>query len=423
MSWQKIKFGELVAKSQHGGTPSTKRADFWGGGEIPWITGADFAGQKVANIRRYITGEAVRSSSTSVVPQGDFLLVTRTGVGKMAIAPFDVAISQDITGIRFKNNVSPEFMLYKLASESARMVNLKQGTSISGIKQKDLADLEINLPIDRIEQSRIAEILTKADEAIEATERLIAKYSRIKMGLMQDLLTRGIDKDGNIRNPKSHKFTTKNGLDVPDDWDVEPLESYLIEIEAGKSPRNENRPAGASEWGVLKVSAIHPNGFKPLENKVVSKAVDINRAYEVKHRDLLISRSNTFQLVGLTCFVQHPPARLMICDKTLRLKLDESILDANFFSYASQMPSFRSQIEVSASGSSGTMKNITQKAIASIFISKPDIDEQKRIQTRLKILENAINFESARLQKIFRIKAGLMQDLLSGRKRVKFSED
>lgn len=110
--WEVRKLGEIVEKLMNGGTPSTKIENYWTG-DIPWITGADILNQKVAEVRRYITKEAVKSSSTNVIGKGNLLLVSRTGVGKLAIAPFDIAISQDFTGVYVKEDSLIAEYLYR----------------------------------------------------------------------------------------------------------------------------------------------------------------------------------------------------------------------------------------------------------------------------------------------------------------------
>lgn len=96
-TWEEDRLGEL-AKMVNGGTPPTSIADYYDG-HIPWITGADIEDQRVAVIRRHITEEAVHNSATNVIAKGNLLIVSRTGVGKLAIAPCDIAISQDFTGV------------------------------------------------------------------------------------------------------------------------------------------------------------------------------------------------------------------------------------------------------------------------------------------------------------------------------------
>ena len=82
----------------------------------------------------------------------------------------------------------------------------------------------IDLPFPpKSEQTKIAEILSTVDQAIEQTEALIAKQQRIKTGLMQDLLTRGIDEDGNLRSEETHEFKDSPLGRIPVEWDVKLL--------------------------------------------------------------------------------------------------------------------------------------------------------------------------------------------------------
>jgi type I restriction enzyme S subunit len=96
--FMEVQLGKLCSKLVNGGTPSTGVANYWGG-SIPWVTGADFTSRGIGEIRRYVSESGVRSNSTSVVDPGNLLVVTRTGVGKLAIAKEPIAISQDITGV------------------------------------------------------------------------------------------------------------------------------------------------------------------------------------------------------------------------------------------------------------------------------------------------------------------------------------
>ncbi len=154
---KRIKLGEIIERLIHGGTPSLANESFWIG-NIPWITGADFVNQKVVNIRRYISAKALKFTATNLIAEGDLLLVTRTGVGKMAIAPCDIAISQDITGITFDQNAADtEFMYYLLQGKTDHFLALNQGTSINGITREDLLNLEIEIP-SKQEQIKIVDV-------------------------------------------------------------------------------------------------------------------------------------------------------------------------------------------------------------------------------------------------------------------------
>ena len=188
-AWEVKKLGEICNKFLNGGTPSTLKAEYWNG-NIPWISGADIVTQKISTIRRFISEDAVKNSSTNIVEKGNLLLVTRTGVGKMTIAPFDIAISQDLTGIYIKSEeVYTEYVFHYFDFNSTILKSLNQGTSISGITRDTLTSTPILLPSTIEEQQVIAQILSDMDAEIEALEQKQAKYKAIKQGMMQELLT------------------------------------------------------------------------------------------------------------------------------------------------------------------------------------------------------------------------------------------
>lgn len=144
----------------------------------------------IPKIRRFISENAVKNSSTNIVEKGNLLLVTRTGVGKMTIAPFDIAISQDLTGIYIKSEeVYTEYVFHYFNFNSTTLKSLNQGTSISGITRDTLTSTPILYPPTIQEQQAIAQILSDMDFEIETLEQKRDKYKAIKKGMMQELLT------------------------------------------------------------------------------------------------------------------------------------------------------------------------------------------------------------------------------------------
>ncbi|MFJ8772443.1 restriction endonuclease subunit S [Streptomyces microflavus] len=163
-------------------------------------------------------------------------------------------------------------------------------------------------------------------------------------------------------------------------WETAPLRSRLVRVDAGRSPDLSDVPAGAGEWGVLKVSAVHTDGFRPSENKATGLASAlIEPRYEVHPGDLLFSRANTPELVGSACLVTDTSERLMLSDKTLRLVLDPGSADSRFVNICLASPSLRRQIGLASSGSSRSMQNISQRAIEKLILNWPSLDEQRRI--------------------------------------------
>ena len=258
------------------------------------------------------------------------------------------------------------------------------------------------------------------DEAIAKTEAVIAKLKQVRAGLLHDFLTRGLDDHGQLRDPIAHpeQFQESPLGQIPREWRWSKFDDVLAGIEAGKSPDYPDYRAPPGEWGVLKVSAVWPEGFRPYENKWVTKAIHQNPAYEVHDGDLLISRSNTYELVGIVSLVRGTSPRLMLCDKTLRLRLKPDRGLNPFFALMLQTRTARSQIEVNATGTSGSMKNISQGVIRGLVLAYPEVEEQHRILAVMALMDQELEVLGRELGKLLSLKSGLMSDLLTGRVRV-----
>ncbi len=191
VDWEVVQIKDISKNFFNGGTPDTTNKDYWDG-NIPWVTGADFENQQISQIRHYITNEGVKNSATNVISKGNLLVVTRTGVGKLAIAPFDIAISRDITGVILDQEKALTNYLYWYLNDSKnRLKALIQRTSINGLLRADLESFVVSLP-PISEQKKIADILSTVDDVIHKTTQIIEKTKELKNGLRQRLLTRGI---------------------------------------------------------------------------------------------------------------------------------------------------------------------------------------------------------------------------------------
>ena len=310
---------------------------------------------------------------------------------------------------------------YLLGNILSALEKEKVGTSIPYIKLGHLTNFPIFLPKSTKLQNKIAGILLVIDQEIEQTEALIEKYQQIKAGLMHDLFTRGIGADGRLRPPREQAPALYQQTPIgwiPKEWKVSLLASLLLDIQAGKSPNCIDIPATTGDWGVLKVSAVHPDGFRSDQNKSIASLSHIESSYEVKSGDLLMSRANTPDLVGLVCLVSDPQPKLMLCDKTLKLIVNQSIASTNFIFFCMQQHYVRNQIEISATGTSMSMKNIGQSAIRAISVAFPPLEEQLLIVGKLNSIESRLLREKLISQKLQKQKSGLMCDLLSGKVQV-----
>ena len=415
--WPMVSFGKIARKLVNGGTPPTEVEAFWNG-KTPWITGADFTPTGISEFRRFVSDAAIAQTSTNVIERGQLLLVTRTGVGKLAIAPCDIAISQDITGVYVdEERADTHFLFHRMRRGVEDLKKLNQGTSINGIIRSDLIAYPLELP-PLPTQRRIAEILSTVDEAIEQTEALIAKYQQIKAGLMHDLFTRGLTPDGHLRPTyaqASHLYKESPLGWIPKEWEVVRI-AEAFEIQLGKmlnkfaktgklsAPYLGNR---AVQWDFVDISAIEVMDFNAYERL----------KFSLLSGDLLVCEGGD---VGRTamwrgemegCYYQKAIHRL-------RPRSDDALpaFMLRFMRFARDSGYFREFT------SQSSIAHLTQEKLGSINMLRPSKKEQGWIADRFDSVDEFLQVEQSRLANLRQQKHGLMHDLLTGHVRVKVAE-
>ncbi len=184
--WAKTTVGDLY-KMVGGGTPDTKKQQFWGG-EIPWISSADIHGLEQITPRRAVTQLGIDNSATNLVPKGSLIVVTRVGLGKVAIAPTDLCFSQDSQALVENNYVFPKYALHYLSEAVQAFKHQSRGTTISGVTKKQLANLPFLLP-PLNEQRRIVEkieeLFTKLDAGVQSLEQARAQLKSYRRSVLK----------------------------------------------------------------------------------------------------------------------------------------------------------------------------------------------------------------------------------------------
>jgi type I restriction enzyme S subunit len=207
--------------------------------------------------------------------------------------------------------------------------------------------------------------------------------------------------------------------EIPVDWAAAFLSDVIENLESGVSVSGHDRPACESESGVLKVSAVSKGRFFPNENKAILPA-DLARArMRPRAGAILVSRSNTPDLVGESARVPANYPNLFLPDKLWQICLKPvTQTDEGWLSHVLQFPDVRRLISERASGTSKSMRNISKPSFLSIPIPLPPLPEQIRIAAILSTWDRAIEtLESVIAAKDDR-KHVLMQQLLSGGKRL-----
>lgn len=410
VEWEVKSFSEACGRLLNGGTPNTQVPKYWDG-SIPWITGADVVNQKIENIRRYITEKAVEDSSTSVIPKECLLVVTRTGVGKLAITPFDVAISQDITGVIPKTDYDIEYLFWVLNASRKYFQNLTQGTSINGITRNDLTQFKFAVP-PLPEQRRIAAVLSTIDDAIEKTEALIAKLRQVKAGLMQDLLTKGIDEEGRVRSEETHAFKDSEIGRVPVEWEVKELsDSKYFRLDTGGTPSTEISRYWGGDIPWLKSGEVHKKRINSTENYISRSGYDNSNATILPKKTILIALAGQGKTRGTAAITA---IKLTTNQSVAGIICNFTYVYPDFVFYV--MDSRYEDLRSSSLGAGRA--GLSLKVLREIRIPLPPLPEQHRIVAVLTAADDRIAREEAYRDKLLAVKEGLMADLLAGRVRV-----
>jgi len=304
----------------------------------------------------------------------------------------------------------PRWLFYFLQTLDLRQMN--EATGVPSLSRELLYKIEVLTPPEP-EQTKIAEILLTVDRALEHTKALIAKQQRIKTGLMQDLLTRGIDADGNLRSEQTHKFKDSRLGRIPVEWDVESLDRCV---------RNDSpicygilMPGAAHDNGVPVVKVRDIGGGKILQNGLLLTDPKIDRQYKrsrLREGDVLITIRGT---TGRIAMVPRELDGANITQDTARVRLKQEHSNYYFY-FLLQSKGVQDQVSLHTVGQA--VKGINIGDVKKIFFGLPKKNEQLAIAARLQDIQTNLDNTDSQLGKLLSLKTALMQDLLTGKRRV-----
>ena len=288
-----------------------------------------------------------------------------------------------------------------------QLIKLKPGSEHKRFWISEYSRLSIPLP-PLPEQQKIAEILETIDNAIEKTDKIIEKYKRIKQGLMQDLLTKGIDENGNIRNEKTHKFKDSPLGRIPEEWEVGYVSNFT-EI----NPITKINPKELYPFIEMDATPIMGKRYK-----YITLRRGIEAGSKFKKGDILLARITPSAENGKALLVPDNIEIGIGSTEFIVFRAKENI-DNNFLFYLLISDYVRSIAIGLMEGTSGRQripKYVFEKVIK-VAIPKSK-SEQQRIAEILSQIDQTIEKEQQYKEKLQRIKQGLMEDLLTGKVRV-----
>ncbi|MEX5963279.1 restriction endonuclease subunit S [Staphylococcus ureilyticus] len=386
MEFKKYKIEE-IGEVIGGGTPSTKKSEYYGG-NIPWITPKDLSNFKevfISEGERNITEEGLKNSSARTLPSNTVLMTSRAPIGYLAIAKNEVTTNQGFKSIICNESlVKPLFLYYSLKYDMDKIKSLGTGSTFSEISGKVVKNIEINLP--SIEYQTIIEyILGNFDKKIELNQKIIANLEEFSQTLFKRWFVdfEFPDENGNPYKSSGGEMVDSELGEMPKDWKVDELGTY-IKIKSGKRPKN-------------KVDN------KDVENKVpvigASKIMGYTNDYLYNEKIIIIGR------VGTHGVIQRFSTRTWPSDNTF-------VITSDFESIIYQ---FLKSVDYVSLNRGSTQPLLSQKDIKNTKVVMPTNENLlSKYQKENNHIFKMIDQKNIENQKLTQLRDSLLPKLMSG---------
>lgn len=458
--WEWVRLGELFNSIASGGTPSKSNPDFWKG-DIPWASVKDLGKEKyITKTQDYISHQGLEAGS-KLADEGDILICTRMGLGKIGIASCPVAFNQDLKSVKLTSGVSLDFFFNTYST-----VKIKgTGTTVEGIKQEQLLNYVIGLPSGN-EQHQIVE---KVDELMSLCDQL-EQQSLTSLDAHQQLVETLLATLSDSQNSEALAenwarisqhfdtlFTTEASIDalkqtilqlavmgklVPQDPNDEPASELLKRIEQekaqlvkeGKIKKQKPLPPVSDEekpfelpqgWEWIRFSEIlaelkygtsqkcdySTNGYPVLRiPNVVGGEISLEdmkfgklsehevKELSLKKDDLIFIRSNgSLNLVGQCTLLRQSLVDHAYAGYLIRARMFSDSVCAEYISLMMKTVFIRDQIEKPIRTTTG-VKNINSSELSNLKLALPPLLMQKVIVEKADVLLSFCESLQSRLQ-------------------------
>lgn len=386
--WKEIALRDLGTVFT-GGTPSTTTEDYWEG-DINWFTPTEVSkGSKyLIESERKITELGLKKSSATLFPPNTLMVCTRATIGELSICKTDATTNQGFKSIFANEHNDIEYIYYQLLYKKIELIKRSSGSTFLELSTTDFRNFKIPVP-PLPEQKKIAEILSKWDELIDAQTQLIKAKEKQKKGLMQKLLT------GELRFP---------GFEG--EWKIKEL-GQIGEVVNGLT----YSPKDVREEGVLvlRSSNVQNRQLSFEDNVFVDPELSFN---PVQEYDILICvRNGSRRLIGKNVIVpkNHEGLAFGAFMTVYRSKYNQ------FLNHLFDSDFFYKEVHRNLGA---TINSINNSDLKKFKFPIPGEKEMEQITAVLDSIDQEVNILNKQLINLQSQKKGLMQQLLTGKIRV-----
>ena len=366
-------------------------------GDIPWCRIEDFEGKYLTASKsdKAVTQAQIEEMPLRIFPARSVAVSCSAHLGRCAIVTRPLVTNQTFIGLVCGPKIWPEFVQYALSNRSVELNSIASGTTIKYLAKARFMMLPVALPpLD--EQKRIAGILDEANRVRKKTQVLIDKYDELAQSLFLDMF------GDPVTNPKG--------------WEVKPLSEFIAKLRSGVSV-NSTKDDGGEDFSsprVLKTSCVTMGFFKPSESKAIVSN-EIGRVKLFAEKDtIIISRMNTKDLVAKSAYVGETFDKHFLPDRLWMTEKGATPHNVKWLSFALGQERFRVEVSKSASGTSGSMKNVSQSNFLKTLMIYPPVEAQSEFVQKLQSAEHLRNIQLRALQEAEELFNALLQRAFKG---------
>ncbi|MGB9694204.1 MAG: restriction endonuclease subunit S [Fervidobacterium sp.] len=410
-NWQVLKLKEVADVDTGGNAPQGEK--YFKDGKHPFVRVQHFDGDKIYVDRwDMINDEAVRDYGLKLFPK-DSIVFPKSGASinleKRAMLPFaSYVVNHLCVLVPHSEVIDNRFLFYAMKKTS--FSKSSAGTTLPYLNLEYISKVSVPVP-PMDEQEAIVGVLGVVDSVIAKTGEVIWKTERLKKGLMQTLLTRGI-------GHKEYKQTPIG--EIPKEWKF----GKLVDFSKTKDRPVQTGPFGAqlhasdyAEDGVPLILIKNVFDGQIIDEDVPrvaeKKASELTR-YRLKAGDIVFSRVGS---VGRAAVIRKHQEGWLVSGQMLRVRLENPEIDNEFLSYAIATNWFQKALASRTVGA--TRKSINTEILSNLPMVVPNLSEQRRIANIILDVDKKLELERKEKARLERIKQGLMDLLLTGKIRVK----
>lgn len=401
--WEKATLGD-IAKISSGGTPSRSKSEYWNG-NIPWVTTAEVKFNLISDTKEKITEEGLNNSSAKLYPINTILMAmygqgkTRGQVAKLGIP---ATSNQACAAIELNQNYDVDFYFQYLSNQYNDIRDMSNSGGQANLSAGIVKGIFVPIP-PLSEQTKIAQILTTWDNAICTTEQLIENSEQQKKALMQTLLT------------GKKRLLDENGERFSGDWIPHQLKELGFAYVGLTGKTKES-------FGKGKPYIPYINIFNNSKIDITQfEYVDIThdeRQSKVEYGDIFFTTSSeTAKDVGMSSVLLHKVDELYLNSFCFGFRLNDfEYLIPEYAQFMFRSHHLREKIAVLGQGA--TRYNLSKSLLMELEIILPEVQEQQKIASVLTAADNEIETLKQTLSRLKAEKQALMQQLLTGKRRV-----